>query len=721
MMEPDETVVTSVGPASKASMPVVPGFDVLHLLGQGGMGQVYAARQRKLERVIALKLVSSAHDEAVLARFGEEVKAVASLRHPHIAQIYESGQVEGRPYYAMELVTGGTLSERLKTGPLAPRQAAELLVKLAQAVQHAHEQNILHRDLKPSNILLEEKSLIPKITDFGLAKRLGGEVNLTHTGDIFGSPSYMAPEQASGVMKLTSAVDVYALGAVLYECLTGRPPFLGPDPMQTLMLAMSSDPLPPRQLQPRLPADLNTICMKCLEKLPKKRYSSAQSLADDLQRYLNGEPIIARPVGVVEWCLKWAMRRPWQAAAVGLAVALFVGLFVGMLILQKTYREVRTASEEANKSFGLSRNALTKLLDKLSGDLATLPNTEKIVLDSYRPAVELFRDLHALRPYDHQTALDYFQQLQNYATRLALSHHFDDAQAIMAESDRLLDEQIKQRPDDIDWRQAAVTCHINHGWIARRRGRRDEAVSYEQMALTSLAMLKQQYPGDVRWMTMANTLLQSSIADTIAQSQRAEPAEKANLIAQVISKYREIMQNCERVYQLQPDHEHASMLLSSKKSLATILVVANQTEEAERLYQSIATILPSLHLEEQYRLSFQVQMDNDRGDLARRRRDFAVASTLFQQAHQSSKQLRDRYPEDAGYLYDWLFLRYKVALMQHDEGKREASITELKACVRDVDAALLKHPQYATLSTFRKKLTDTLEHYADESPRTPGK
>lgn len=731
MMEADQTVIEAGGQPVRGGLPLlsIPGFEVLRLLGQGGMGQVFEARQLRLHRHVALKLVASAHDEAVLARFEEEIQAVASLRHPNIAQIYESGHIDARPFYAMELVTGGTLNDRLKAGPLPTRDAAELLVLLAQAMQHAHDKNILHRDLKPSNILLDNQTSDttltpwnPKITDFGLAKRLDSESKLTRTGDIFGSPSYMAPEQASGVMKLTTAVDIYALGAVLYECLTGRPPFLGPDPMQTVMLVLSSDPLPPRQLQPKLPADLNTICMKCLEKSPKKRYATAQTLADDLERYLRGEPILARPVGNLERLQKWAMRRPWQAAALGLAVALFLGLFVGMLFLQMAYRATRVANEEANKAFGLSRNTLTKILDKLSGDLATLPNSEKIALDSYQPAVQLFRELHSLRPDDRSTSLDYFQQLQSYATRLALSRHMDDARALFQETEQLVQTELTKKPDDLDWRLAEVRFYINRGWFSRQEGKRDKAIPDETKAQTLLHSLKKDHPTEVRLIDQSIDLLKSSIADTIAQSQRATTSrEKKQLVDEVVKKYREVMDESQRRYDLQPTPDHAVLLLNAEKGLATILTAVNSTDEAEQLYHSIASTLPKLKLDEQYRLSFQVQMDIDRGELARRRSDFTTANKFFHQARQGNKQLRDRYYEVAGNRYDWFNLRSKAAQLLHDEGKLSAAITELKLCLNDMDADLQKHPDEPSIADLRKAVVALLAHYESESRTPPGK
>jgi WD40 repeat protein/tRNA A-37 threonylcarbamoyl transferase component Bud32/DNA-directed RNA polymerase subunit RPC12/RpoP len=322
-------------PSGGEMAAAVTGYEILGELGRGGMGVVYKARHVKLGRVVALKMILVAEHAGPedLARFQTEAEAVARLQHPNIVQIYEVGEQDGRPFFSLEFCAGGSLEKKLSGIPLPPKEAARLAETLARAMHAAHEAGVIHRDLKPANVLLTQDDT-PKITDFGLAKKLD-EAGQTATGAVMGTPSYMAPEQAGGTSKeIGPATDVYALGAIVYELLTGRPPFRAATSLDTILQVISDEPVPPKQLQPTVPRDLETICLKCLQKEPGKRYASAAALAEDLERFRKGEPIRARPVGRVERGWRWCRRNPVGAglvAAVLLGIALATGLAVWAL------------------------------------------------------------------------------------------------------------------------------------------------------------------------------------------------------------------------------------------------------------------------------------------------------------------------------------------------------------------------------------------------------
>jgi WD40 repeat protein len=340
-------------PAPDAASVLVLGYEILGVLGRGGMGVVYQARHLALKRVVALKMILAGGHAGPqeLARFRLEAEAVARLQHPNIVQVFEVGESDGHPFCALEFVEGCTLASKLSGQPLPAREAAKLVETLARAVQLAHSRNVVHRDLKPANVLLASDGT-PKITDFGLARQIDNDSGETQAGAIMGTPSYMAPEQASGrTHDAGPAADIYALGAILYECLTGQPPFKGSTLVETLDQVRTQEPVPPSRLRQGVPRDLETICLKCLHKEPEQRYASAAELADDLLRWRHGEPIRARPVSSVERAVKWVCRNLVPTAA---AVAVVLALVVGATVSYLGYRE---AVEQANIAKNNEENA----------------------------------------------------------------------------------------------------------------------------------------------------------------------------------------------------------------------------------------------------------------------------------------------------------------------------------------------------------------------------
>jgi serine/threonine protein kinase len=326
---------------ARVAWPEPPDYEILHLLGEGGMGVVYKARHRRLRRIVALKMFRPGRQpsQREVLRFQTEAEAIARLHHPNIVQIFEIGSWNGLPYLALELAEHGTLVHKLQQLPFAPRAAAELIETLARAVHHAHQQNIIHRDLKPANVVFTADGT-PKITDFGLAKVLQDEADMprdaTRTGEPIGTPRYMSPEQATGCTDgIGPATDVHALGTLLYESLTGRAPFVAASVVETLQKIRSEEPLAPRRLQPSIPRDLETICLHCLQKEPARRYTTAAALADDLRRFLNREPIMARPTPIWERVWKWCRRRPTHAALLAVVVLLMLSGIAATVIRDK--------------------------------------------------------------------------------------------------------------------------------------------------------------------------------------------------------------------------------------------------------------------------------------------------------------------------------------------------------------------------------------------------
>jgi WD40 repeat protein/serine/threonine protein kinase len=394
----EQTPPTSAGasgdnPATQALPPptgnavAVAGYEILEELGRGGMGVVYKARHLRLNRVVALKMVlAGAHAGADrLARFKTEAEAAARLQHANIVQIYEVGEQDGRPFLALEYVEGGSLAQKLDGTPQPPRAAAELVETLARTMQAAHDRGVIHRDLKPANVLLTADGT-PKIADFGLAKQLDVDAGHTPSGAILGTPGYMGPEQARGhTGAIGPPADVYGLGAILYECLTGRPPFKGATTLDTILQLLRDEPLPPRQLVPLVPRDLETVCLKCLAKEPARRYASAAALAEDLQRFLRGEPVKARPVGSAGRAWRWCRRNPVVAGLLAtVALSLLSGAGVSWLYALRAEDKARLANDNARRAYERGYVSDLRLAQRAWED--TYPDRLLELLEGQQPA-----------------------------------------------------------------------------------------------------------------------------------------------------------------------------------------------------------------------------------------------------------------------------------------------------------------------------------------------
>ncbi len=347
---------------------VIGDYELLDEVGRGGMGVVYRARQRSLGRIVAVKMVLSRFltNAADISRFRREAEAAANLRHPRIVAVHEVGEHDGQPYFSMDYIEGHSLAELARKSPLSARKAAEYVQKVAEAVEHAHQHGTLHRDLKPANILIDREGE-PHVTDFGLAKRVEGESDLTIRGNWLGSPSYMPPEQASGnPSRIGPTSDIYALGATLYDLLTGRPPFRGETVAMTLVQVQQSEPVAPRLLNANVPRDLEVICVKCLEKEPERRYPTAAALAADLNRYLKGEPIAARPIGRLQRLWRWSNRKPTVAALTAAVIlSLLLGTVVSLALAWQAHSLAHRADtyarqQEALRLVSQSREALAE-------------------------------------------------------------------------------------------------------------------------------------------------------------------------------------------------------------------------------------------------------------------------------------------------------------------------------------------------------------------------
>jgi thiol-disulfide isomerase/thioredoxin/tRNA A-37 threonylcarbamoyl transferase component Bud32 len=507
----DAATLDATGPNYRSALSLRGEFGDYELVAEiarGGMGVVYKARQKSLNRVVALKMILAgqlASPEQV-RRFHIEAEEAGQLDHPNIVPIYQVGELNGQHYFAMKLIEGGSLSARLAELRKSYLDAARLIAAVARAVHYAHQRGVLHRDLKPGNILLDEAGR-PHVTDFGLAKHLGGDGGATQTGAILGTPGYMAPEQAEGRKDLSVAVDIHGLGAILYELLTDGPPFAADTTMAVILQVMHQEAPPVRQVNPRVPADLETICLKCLEKDPTKRYASAAALADDLDRFLAGEPIHARPVGRFERARKWARRRPAAAAVLAMtalaAVALTAGgwwyntrLQAALAESRRSEREAQLARDESAAQFERGVETLEDLLINLDGRLAFKEGMGSVRVEFLNEFIRISDELHGRRGDDPRAR----RQLGRVWSRLAglynESQSYEEGGQAFQKALELQKGLAEEFPKEPQYRDDLAATYAQLGQVQRKQGNLAEARATLLQAIAARQRLADEFPAD---------------------------------------------------------------------------------------------------------------------------------------------------------------------------------------------------------------------------------
>jgi thiol-disulfide isomerase/thioredoxin len=607
-----ETIaLTGATPAPGAAPATAPArladYDVLSELGRGGMGVVYKARDARLNRVVALKMIllGNLADEDQIRRFRQEAEDAGRLDHPNIVPIYQVGEEQGHPYFTMKLIEGGGLCALAARFHADPRAAAQFMATISRAVHYAHQHGIIHRDLKPGNILVDGDGQ-PHVTDFGLAKHLAARDANTQTGAVVGTPSYMAPEQASGRTDLTVAADVYSLGVVLYELLTGRPPFRDPNPFDTLRQVIEAEPTPPRALNPRVDRDLETVCLKCLRKEPAGRYASAEALADDLTRYSTGEPIQARRVGRLERVTKWVRRRPAAAALVAvsaLAVVALPLLAVGgwySLHLQEANRSLEDANrnlqdalhvaeQERQKAdherakvadgFGKRLEAIDDMLLNVDGRLANVQGAEPVRLEFLLEAQRLSNELLRDEPSNPQ-ALRQAGRVNRSLAELALRRGtWRESEEVLRQARAIQEKLAANFPDDLKYqRDLTLTCARQGDLYAGARRHDDALLAYDR-AINLQDELLRRYPGAEEYLTRCGNY----------RFQKANILEEIGRLDEALPLYRRAIEYQEELVRLFPKQAtHREELAATATSLGYALDQADPAEAASWLERSVA-------------------------------------------------------------------------------------------------------------------------------------
>ncbi len=702
------------GSARAVALPSVPGYEILEELGRGGMGVVYLARQIRLNRPCALKMILAgdhAGPEAAL-RFLAEAETVARLRHPNIVQIYAIGDHDGRPYCELEYIEGGSLADRLDGTPWPAPQAARLVETLAHTMHAAHQLGVVHRDLKPANVLLAVDGT-PKLTDFGLAKSLLTDSGLTQTETILGSPSYMAPEQAEGKAKAVGPVaDVYALGAILYELLTGRPPFRAATVLETLEQVKSAEAVPPSRLQPSLPRDLETITLKCLQKEPSRRYASAELLAEDLRRLLHGEPIRAQPVGVWERCLKWVRRRPFEAAlwaVTGLAVLSLIwavtslsyqrSLVANNRRLDAALRDAGQQRARAKKCFDQARDVVDHfitLIEKQLDEPQLKPVRDALLADGlayYRGVLQQWGDTPDLQ----------VELIRTYTGAAKVAESLgatEEALTAYQQALALLEKLVHDYPDAPRYRLDLAEVHHSLGAFYSNTGQIGAALRAFEAGRTIREQLQNDHPDDPRILTdLARS--HGYIGDLLLAAGR---------LAEADASYRRSHEIRRQLAQAQPDNPVLRFQLArSYSNLARLGRQAGRLDEALNSCQRAIALQEGLAAEGPALKEFRGDLawtSNELGLLLRESGQPAEALVPLRKARTLYQKLIQDHPGISDYRSGLGTSVFNLGAAQRELGQTDAALRSCREARDLLDKLAAENPK---ITDYRSGLAQSYD------------
>lgn len=731
------------------SVPKIPGYTILSELGRGGMGVVYRAKQLSANRDVALKVVRNdvldtlplETRQSTLARFRHEAHAAARLDHDNLVPVYDVGEAGSLRYYAMRFVDGVSLYDMLRNKALSNQDAARYIEPVARGLQSAHEQGVLHRDLKPHNIIVEGKTDRPMLTDFGLAKFLEQRDELTHAGDVMGTPSYMSPEQARDSGKVTALADVYSLGATLYHVLTSRPPFQAANVAETIRQVLDEEPVPPRRLNPAIDRDLETICLKCLQKEPARRYESALALADDLKRYLEHKPILARPAGMVERTWRWCRRNP-RLAGTGAVASLLLVFWIASIVIG--YASTVAALAESESRLERAQSIVDELFTEVSdNDLLNEPGMQELRKDLLAKALKHYqyflkesannpavRDKVAAAHYrvgliaqltgDRDTALRELSEARDIQEELlhetssdamhlkglgdtlnALGGLYkamgslDKALSVFGESESIRSNLANIDPENHEWQRLLANAHMNLGIVEMERAQYKLARDHMQRAQQSrLKILKTQPKFDKARRDLAMgyfSLGDSHLSEYYGtDEQPREHADAAIAYLKDSVKQFELLdakegESLSNRYYLSTANRMLSGMLAETGDIDGALAACNAAKES---MNSLAIGNPKVDL---YQTELAMLAMNQ-GDFYREQKNYPAARTALSQTKEILERLLRRDPGNQAYSMDLAGTLGALGRVEMLEGNATAAKATLEVAITQMEELLKQKP-----------------------------